>query len=39
MEYKFIDDRDCEHCKHKINGLCEKWECEFEPREETDGHS
>lgn len=22
--------RDCESCKHKVGGLCEKWECEYE---------
>ncbi|MBR4490052.1 hypothetical protein IKP13_05390 [bacterium] len=22
--------RDCESCKHKIAGLCEKWKCEYE---------
>lgn len=37
---KVIQVRDCDHCKHKKPAYdndsyesCEKWECEFEPRE------
>ena len=39
-------DRDCEHCKHykvKVHGYkdlpiwgCEKWNCEFEPKDSKD---
>lgn len=27
-------DRDCEHCKFKVDGDCQVWECKFEPKEE-----
>ena len=27
-----MNDRDCENCKHKINGYCESWDCRFEPK-------
>ena len=38
------DKRDCENCIHRkkaeVNGKffysCEKWECEFEPKEEKE---
>lgn len=36
MTYKYTDDRDCEHCAHEIIGLCEKLECEFEPKEDAE---
>ena len=26
------NDRDCENCKHKVNGACNVWECKFEPK-------
>ena len=26
-------ERECDKCKHKINGTCEKWDCEFEAKE------
>lgn len=26
--------RDCENCKHKIDGYCESWDCHFEPKVE-----
>ena len=29
------NDRDCENCKHKVNGACESWDCKFEPKEDT----
>lgn len=28
------DDRDCPHCRHKVNGECQVWDCKFEPKEE-----
>lgn len=28
-----MNDRDCENCKHKVNGACNVWDCEFEPCE------
>lgn len=27
-----MNDRDCENCKHKVNGACNVWDCEFEPK-------
>ena len=30
------NDRDCESCKHKINGACESWDCEFESKEDVE---
>ena len=33
------NDRDCESCKHKVNGACESWDCEFEPKERGQGMS
>ena len=32
-EFK-IEERDCEHCVHRKDKGCEKWNCEFERREE-----
>ena len=29
-------DRDCESCKHKVNGACESWDCEFESKEDVE---
>lgn len=28
------EDRNCEECAHKVEGKCEKWECEFEEENE-----
>ena len=33
-EWPFEDDRMCDLCKHKKEGGCTKWECEFEPKEQ-----
>lgn len=27
-------DRDCQNCKHRSEGGCSQWECNFEPKEE-----
>ena len=26
------NDRDCENCIHKVNGACNVWDCEFDPK-------
>jgi len=28
-------DRDCENCKNRVDGECQKWECKYEPKEKT----
>ena len=30
------NDRDCESCKHMVNGACDSWDCEFEPKEDVE---
>ena len=33
-KYKALDqERDCEHCVHRKDMGCEKWDCEFERRQ------
>lgn len=30
-----MNDRDCKNCTHNKNGECTRWDCEYEPREES----